>query len=113
MNIDKEKILKDAVDNFGVISQIDMAIEECAELIQALNKIKRTFHPDDLVAFLKGDVKFNNVKQSLVYCNCCSEIADVTIMMKQLRRIFSPEHIDISEDRKLIRLQERIIKHKH
>jgi NTP pyrophosphatase (non-canonical NTP hydrolase) len=106
-----EQILKDAVDNFGVPSQLDMAIEECAELIQAINKIKRTFSVSELLE-IKNGKEFKSVKGALAYGNMCSEIADVKIMMKQLEYIFSADHISVSEERKLTRLQGRIEKFK-
>lgn len=67
----EEQILKDAVDNFGVPSQLDMAIEECAELIQAINKIKRTFSVSELLE-IKNGKEFKSVK-ALAYGNMCSE----------------------------------------
>jgi hypothetical protein len=42
----------------------------------------------------------------------CSEIADVKIMLYQLEKIFDKNNIDISEERKLIRLEERLLKYK-
>lgn len=110
MYIDKDKICKDAVDAFGISNQFDMVFEEFGELIQALNKIKRTFDVSKLSEIKQGKVKFNTVKESLVYCGVCSEIADAKIMIRQLEYIFSNEHINLSEERKLIKLQDRINK---
>ncbi len=39
--MDMKDICVDAIMTFGTTSQIDMAIEECAELINALQKRKR------------------------------------------------------------------------
>jgi NTP pyrophosphatase (non-canonical NTP hydrolase) len=103
----QEIILKDAVENFGVLSQLDMAIEECAELIQAINKIKRTFSVSELLE-IKNGKEFKSVKDAITYGNACSEIADVKIMMKQLEYIFSSAHVSVSEERKLTRLKYRI-----
>lgn len=108
MVVDKDKICKDAVDTFGVDNQFDMVSEEFGELIQALNKIKRTFDTNKLSEIKQGKIKFNSVKESLVYCGMCSEIADAKIMIRQLEYIFSNDHINISEERKLIRLKDRI-----
>ena len=112
MQVNKEQILLDAIEEFGAGNQIEMAIEECAELIQALNKIKRTFNPQylHLLKANGGHRPFENTKEALIFCNVCSEIADVKIMIQQLEKIFSKEHIDISEERKLIRLEGRIDK---
>lgn len=112
MDKGQEQIIKDAVDNFGVINQLDMAIEECGELIQSINKIKRTFKVNQLSEIKKGK-EFDSVKMALAYCNICSEIADVKIMIKQLEYIFSPDHVAVSEERKLARLQVLIEKFKN
>ncbi|GEM_PF-6767818 len=39
--MDEKEIYQAALDNWGYESQIDMMIEECAELIDALQKLKR------------------------------------------------------------------------
>lgn len=108
----KEAILQDAIDTFGTVNQLEMAIEECAELIQALNKIKRTFHYLQLKGIKEQTVKFDSVKDALIYAGVCSEIADVKIMIKQLELIFNTDHISISEARKMDRLEGRIKKFK-
>lgn len=38
----KEEIYKQALEKWGVNSQIEMAVEECSELIQAIQKVKRS-----------------------------------------------------------------------
>lgn len=113
MEINKDKITKDAIDAFGVENQFKMVNEEFAEVIQALNKIQRTFTVEQLVKIKSGNFKFDNTKVALTYCDMCSEIADAKIMIRQLEHIFSNEHINISEERKLIRLADRIEKFKN
>lgn len=87
------EILKEAVDTFGVSSQIDMAIEECAELIDALMKYRR------------GRVGAQDV---------ITEIADVQIMCSQLEFIFGGESkiVDAERMRKIDRLRSRLESHK-
>lgn len=111
MEVNDSKITKDAVDTFGVMSQLGMVTEECAELIQAINKIKRTFTASELLAIRDRKYSFKDTKQALLYANMCSEIADVKIMIKQLEYLFNSETVDISYERKLIRLQDIIEKH--
>ena len=108
----RDQILFDAIKNFGTDNQMSMVIEECSELIQAICKIRRTFSPEQVSQIRKGTFKFESVSDALVYCNVCSEIADVKIMLGQLEKIFSPDHIYISEERKLIRLEAKIEKYK-
>ncbi len=112
MEINKEKITKDAIDTFGIENQFDMVFEEFGELIQALNKIQRIFTVEQLVEIKSGNFKFDNYKVALTYCDMCSEIADAKIMIRQLEHIFSNDHINISEERKLIRLADTIQKEK-
>lgn len=84
------KTCKKAVDTFGTESQINMAIEEMAELIVALNYWKR---------------------DRTTSAKVIEEIADVTIMMVQLSYImcdtdFSP--INKVTHEKLARLANRM-----
>jgi len=70
---------------WGSRLQIDMAIEECAELIVALQHAKRS-RPADIE----------------------DEIADVMIMCEQLSLIFDTTTVSSSRQRKLARLEERV-----
>lgn len=69
--------------------QLGVAQEEAAELIVAISKMKR------------------NKKDS--YDNCIEEIADMTIMMSQLFRVFDEKKILLKIDEKLARCERRII----
>lgn len=90
-NIEESKeILKKAMSKFGEKAQIDMIVEECAELIQAIQKLKR------------------NPLDPAVKANVCDEIADVKIMMSQADLIFDKKLIDKRIDFKLKRLEERL-----
>lgn len=85
-----EMICWDAVTTFGVENQLDMVIEECAELIDAIQKYRR------------GRVERAGV---------ITEIADVEIMCQQLRACFGSNEVATERDRKIKRLAERISKH--
>jgi hypothetical protein len=101
----KDKIQQAAVKEFGALFQIDMVIEECAELIQALNKLKRAglvlndrvIHPSEKCV-------------GTIYHDTCSEIADVKNLLNQMDFVFDPEFIKLSEDRKIERLGNNLIK---
>jgi allophanate hydrolase subunit 1 len=76
---------------WGHTAQVDMAIEEMAELTQALCKTKRSVRPESW--------------RTDVY----EEIADVQIMLDQMVIIFDGEEIVPAEiERKLARLKERL-----
>ena len=79
-----------AVETFGPKSQIDMAIEECAELINALCKFRR---------------------ERVGTLDVVTEIADVQIMCDQLAYMFGEQSVDDERKRKIERLQNRIIKY--
>jgi len=79
-----EKIFKKSIDVYGKEVQSRQAMEECAELIQAINKILR--YPD------KKDSKPNLIE----------EIADVEIMIFQLKQMYSIED-DMVEEYKLMK----------
>ena len=115
MNEKRLSILEDAVSKFGTVNQLDMAIEECAELIQAINKIKRTFPPETISQFYREYnspqmPRFQSESDALIYHGLCGEIADVEILLEQMRLIFNTETIDLIKERKLMRLQERLYK---
>lgn len=76
-----------ALRTFGDASQIQMAIEECAELIDALCKFRRA-------RCTREDV--------------ITEIADVLIMAEQMALAFGEADVEAEKKRKLTRLQERI-----
>lgn len=89
INIDDycNKIIK----HYGEMAQIDMAIEEMAELIQALQKIKR-----------KQDASY-------IY-NVAEEIADTIITVHQLVLIFDnsaivDEIIESKLERQMLRME--------
>jgi len=84
-----EDIYKKAIDKWGNGSQIMMAIEECAEFIKAASKLGREINGSTI-----DDV--------------CSEIADVEIMMEQMRIIFPESAIDKYKEEKLKRLADRL-----
>ncbi len=84
-----DTLLKRCVEEWGEDSQIDMAIEECSELVMALCKARR------------------NINEQTFSC-VCEEIADVEIMMQQLRIIFDTDKVDKFREEKLKRLRERL-----
>lgn len=84
-NKSKESIYKEAITVYGEIGQIDVAIEEMAELIQALSKYKRG--------------KEHNVEE---------EIADVEIMLEQMKIIFNQRKVRKIKKGKIARLQKRL-----
>lgn len=83
-------VLSKAVDIYGTETQIWMAIEEMAELLNALSKHRR-----DRVS--RKDI--------------CEEIADVSIMMIQLAYIFGVEDVNDFLEQKIDRLERRLAKH--
>lgn len=78
-------ICKKAINNWGVAIQQVVAMEEMGELIQAISKAVRG--------------KQNNVEE---------EIADVEIMLMQLRLIFNNQKVEEIKQAKLKRLKELV-----
>jgi NTP pyrophosphatase (non-canonical NTP hydrolase) len=95
----KTETLKKAIEKFGAISQMDMAIEELAELIQAINKVKRS-----------GAVKGNKIIQNdfIDYERLMFEIADVKIMLDQILIMADCQNIDDYVDAKINRLENKL-----
>ena len=81
--------LKRAIDYWGADAQIDKAIEEMAELTQALLKCRLE-------------------KNGKNMANVAEEIADVLIMVEQLIMIYdNEEEVDKHTNRKISRLTRR------
>lgn len=84
---DPTEIYKKALSLWGTDLQIDMMIEECAEVIHALQKFKR--HRVDMM-------------------DVAMELADIEIMCGQMRIVFGDRDIEECKAYKLKRLGERI-----
>lgn len=74
-----EKIFKKSIEVYGKEAQSRQAMEECAELVQAINKCLR--YPN------KEECKDNLIE----------EIADVEIMLYQLKEMFYINETEIYE----------------
>lgn len=87
----EEMVLLTAVQTYGKESQCRMVMEECAELIQATNKMMR------------DDADVNNL---------ILEISHVQIMIHQLQIMFDIDYDDIDRIKclEVIRLDEKIHK---
>ena len=70
----KEQVFKQSIEIYGNEAQSRQAMEECAELIQAVNKMLRY---EDRPA------------EPEYYANLVEEIADVEIMLYQLKVMFN------------------------
>ena len=87
MKPEQKIICIDAVCQYGEESQKHMAVEECAELINALMKERRgRVGPIDII----------------------TEIADCQIMLEQLAYIYGLDKVEAEIERKLQRLNSRI-----
>lgn len=86
--MDEIKIIDNAIRCFGIRSQAVVAIEELSELQKELCK------------WLRGNADFNHIAE---------EIADVEIMVTQIKRAFGlNEQVDKQRVYKLRRLEARI-----
>lgn len=74
-----ENIYKRAVEMWGTEAQSDVMVEECAELIFAIQKMKRSGTSQQMVN------RYNNV---------CEEIADVRLMLNQMEYIYNKDMIN-------------------
>lgn len=98
------KILQSAINHYGDENQLDMAIEEMAELTKAICKYKRAVKERERdichstakdVIFAKGDI--------------VEETADVLIMIEQLIMIFGcPASVSAKMSEKIRRLKGRV-----
>lgn len=87
--------LRKAIETYGIHAQVDMAIEEMSELTKALCKERRT------------ELKQGNHAEALA--NVIEEIADVSIMLRQLIMIFDKDNeLPAEIEYKIKRLAQRI-----
>ena len=90
--MDKEILLK-AIEKYGIENQMLQCIEEMAELTQAINKYRRAKWCDSATD---------------AYNLVIEEIADVQIMIEQMRMMFDGEDVDKVIKAKVKRLDERM-----
>ena len=86
------KILQQTIDKWGAENQTEMIIEECSELILALQKMKRS--------------KKQNSEKILM--DVCDEIADVIIMTKTAELLFDKELIEERVEFKMNRIKNKL-----
>lgn len=94
-DIAAHNIMQRAIDTYGRQAQIDVAIEEMAELTKALLKTRRV-SDDDHDAHVRADI------------HVIEEIADVEIMIDQLKIMYGEPHVDAVRKQKLVRLEARM-----
>jgi NTP pyrophosphatase (non-canonical NTP hydrolase) len=89
MNKEYDDVFMKALNTWGGEAQENMAIEECSELIKAICKIRRA----------SGSQEFKNL---------IDEIADVTIMMRQMAIAVGEDQVEERIAFKVDRLRERL-----
>lgn len=89
---ERRALLDRAITAYGAPAQMDMAVEEMAELTKALCKVKHVSCAAEAKAALE---------------NAVEEMADVQIMLDQLRIIFHRSTEEV-EEAKLERLKNRL-----
>lgn len=79
----RRKISEEAaimIETFGADDQLNVAMEECAELIQAISKARRY-----------------GIEKPSIYYNLAEEIGDVTIIIEYLKQIYNISQEDINK----------------
>ena len=88
-------------DHYGIDFQSNQLIEECAELIQAINKYKRKFLRGQPVRESGGKTPRDMIVE---------EIADVEVMLCQIKQMFGITELEIEDvaERKIERTMMRM-----
>ena len=89
VELDEDTIAILCISKWGENEQIRQTIEECAELIVELSKKDRVINGSS-----EDDI--------------CNELADVEIMLNQMRHIYDGKQIDKIKNRKLKKLNKRV-----
>jgi hypothetical protein len=88
-----QDVFYDCIDAYGMDAQIEQAKEEMYELLMAFRRLQTN----------KDDKKVSDV-----ITNVQEEIADVIIMMEQMKLIFGTESVNQFIEAKLLRQRERL-----
>ena len=99
MNITELTKIQQIANTYGFEQQREMLVEECAELIQAVQKLKQADTIEDAEQIDKAT------------SNYLEELADVSIMLEQMRYMLTPrlkQELDNNIAKKLDRQIERI-----
>ena len=99
----KEEIFQKAIGKNGIEGQLHQLHEEIGELMQAINKVRRLKGIG--INYIMPVTKHSSIKYALAYSNLCSEIADVSNILEQLRYMTNPEQVDLSKERALSKLE--------
>lgn len=99
-NEQEKSILQKAIETYGVNAQIDVAVEEMAELTKALMK-------DRINCKFRKQGRFGVLLSGRAAV--ADEMADVLIMMEQLQMIFNSEYqVERIKKEKIQRLENRL-----
>lgn len=82
---ERNKLYRNAITTYGQRSQMIVAMQECSELIQAITKY-----------FIGRET------------NLEEKIADVEIMLEQLKIMFNEPQVELIKESKLNRLEQRL-----
>ena len=77
----------DVADHYGYEIQSEQLVEECAELIQAVNKYRRA----------RGTGQATHISEKEAFNNLVEEIADVEKMLEQLKYLLKIPQEEIEE----------------
>ena len=100
MNKTEKIIFEKAIERYGVDDQSQVACEECAELIKALSKYHRVTKYQD----------YDKRKIQRCMNNIIEEIADVGIMLDQLKIMFdiTEKAVNAVREEKVARLSKAL-----
>ena len=95
---EEKRIMRAAIDTYGAKAQTLMMFEEMSELQKALCKFPRAR---------------NNMEKAIFVASIQEEIADVEIMLEQMKLIYdldglAEERVENTREHKLERLRERL-----
>ena len=90
------EINKKAIQKYGVAAQCNIAMEECAELIQAVSKIRRCNDSSTLVHLIEemADVSIV-IDQLMIMYGVTEEVLNLMIQYKQARNALRMEGVKI------------------
>lgn len=99
MQMKTKQSIKTISEHYGYEAQSNQLVEECAELIQAVNKYRRA----------QGAGQRTTVTVEMALENLVEEMADVEICLEQIKHLLScHDSVEKIKERKINRQLERI-----
>lgn len=101
---------KRIADHYGYEAQSNQLVEECAELIQAVNKYRRAKRQKGILSPVLEPLQSYRDREQIALDSLIEEIVDVEIMLEQIKYLLQipEEYLIAAKQYKINRTKERM-----